>query len=259
MGDPTAPSQGNYLLTTDGSGTGSPTNSGPGAVGVVLRNPRGLVVATISKSIGPATNTEAEYQALIEGLEIARSRGVDRIRIFVDSELLVDQLTGKASVKADHIRPLHREAGRRLHEFSNWRISWIPRAWNKEADLLATAARVPASDDQLPFADDVPTTVQVINAEGQAAWVSEHTDLPQRIVEQVLDLEFEFMIGVGIVQVPDHEFRYYSPEELQHVGNVVDTERLAQDAERFFTIPAEVALLVFDAEYQFLKMRGLAE
>ncbi len=83
--------------------------------------------------------------------------------------------------------------------------------------------------------------------------------MPQRIVEQVLDLEFEFMIGVGIVQVPDHEFRYYSPEELQHVGNVVDTERLAQDAERFFTIPAEVALLVFDAEYQFLKMRGLAE
>jgi ribonuclease HI len=112
-----------------------------GAIGVVLRDPDGELVEEISKPIGPAINTVAEYQALIEGLKLARSHGIQRIRVFLDSELVVDQVNGRAKVGKEHIRPLHAKACSLRQEFPDIRISWIPRKWNAEADALATKAR----------------------------------------------------------------------------------------------------------------------
>ena len=107
-GDPPEPSKRNYLLNADGSGTGTIDNPAQGAIGVVLRDPDGHLIAEISKRIGPAINTVAEYRALIEGLKLARSRGIQRIRVFLDSELVVDQLNGPAKVgKGAHQTPAH--------------------------------------------------------------------------------------------------------------------------------------------------------
>jgi ribonuclease HI len=139
-GDHPEPSKRNYLLNTDGSGTGTIDNPAQGAIGVVLRDPGGRVIAEISERIGPAINTVAEYRALVEGLRLARSRGIKRIRVFLDSELVVDQVSGRAKVGKEHIRPLHAEARSLLQEFPNARISWVPRTWNAEADALATKA-----------------------------------------------------------------------------------------------------------------------
>jgi ribonuclease HI len=139
-GDHLEPSKGNYVLKADGSGTGTNDNPAQGAIGVVLRDPNGHLVDEISKRIGPAINTVAEYRALIEGLKLARSRGIQRIRVFLDSELVVDQVNGRAKVHKEHIRPLHTEACSLLQEFPDYRISWVPRKWNAEADGLATKA-----------------------------------------------------------------------------------------------------------------------
>jgi ribonuclease HI len=139
-GDDPEPSRRNYLLNTDGSGTGTPDNPAQGAIGFVLRDPDGHLIAEISERIGPAINTVAEYRALIEGLKLARGRGIQRIRVFLDSELVVDQVNGRARVGKEHIRPLHAEACSLLQEFPNIRVSWVPRKWNAEADALATKA-----------------------------------------------------------------------------------------------------------------------
>ena len=94
------------------------------------------MIAEMSERIGPAINTHAEYRALIEGLKLARSRGIPRIRVFLDSELVVDQVSGRARVGKEHIGSLHAEACSLLQEFQNVRISWVPRKWNAEADAL---------------------------------------------------------------------------------------------------------------------------
>jgi ribonuclease HI len=60
--------------------------------------------------------------------------------VFLDSELVVDQVNGLAKVRKEHIRVLHTEACSLLQEFPNIRISWVPRKWNAEADALATKA-----------------------------------------------------------------------------------------------------------------------
>jgi probable phosphoglycerate mutase len=139
--DSPEPSKRNYLLKTDGSGTGTVEDPAQGAIGVVLMDPDGQPIAEISEPIGPAINTVAEYQALIEGLKLARSRGIQRIRVFLDSELVVDQVNGHAKVRKDQIRPLHAEACALLKEIPDTRVSWIPRRWNVEADELASKAR----------------------------------------------------------------------------------------------------------------------
>ena len=139
---PSEPSKRNYLLNTDGSGTGTADNPAQGAIGVVLKDPDGHLIAEISERIGPAINTVAEYRALIEGLKLARRREIQRIRVFLDSELVVDQVNGRAKVGKEHIRPLHAEACSLVQEFPNIRISWVPRKWNAEADALATKALV---------------------------------------------------------------------------------------------------------------------
>ena len=139
-GDHSEPSNRNYLLKTDGSGTGTVDDPAQGAIGVVLMHPDGQLIEEVSKAIGPAINTVAEYRALIEGLKLARDRGIQRIRVFLDSELVVDQVNGRAKVGKEHIKPLHAEACSLLREFANFRISWIPRKWNAEADALATEA-----------------------------------------------------------------------------------------------------------------------
>jgi Reverse transcriptase-like len=93
------PKRGYYLLNTDGGNSGD--RLGRAAIGALLRRrtSRLVTVAQISKAIGPATHNVAEYRALIEGLKLARGYGVQRIRVYMDSELVVDQVTGVSAVR----------------------------------------------------------------------------------------------------------------------------------------------------------------
>src|SRR5918995_4387858 len=134
--------RGYYLLNTDGgmaSGQGRRRSGDPlgrAAIGALLRTPRLVPVAQISKAIGPATHNVAEYRALIEGLKLARDYGIQRIRVYMDSELVVDQVNGVSAVRQTHLSELHEAASSLVALFKSIRISWVPRAMNAEADRL---------------------------------------------------------------------------------------------------------------------------
>ena len=127
-----------YLLNTDGGNSGNPL--GRAAIGALLRTRRLVTVAQMSKAIGPATHNVAEYQALIEGLELAREYGVQRIRVYMDSELVVDQVNGVSAVRQAHLKELYEEARSLAAQFKSFRISWVPRELNAEADRLVNDA-----------------------------------------------------------------------------------------------------------------------
>lgn len=137
--------RGYYLLNTDGGMTsngrrrsGEPL--GQAAIGALLRTPRLAVVAEVSRPIGPATHNVAEYRALIEGLNLAHDHGVKRVRVYMDSELVVDQVNGLSAVRQTHLRELHEVASRLVALFESIRISWVPREMNAEADRLVRDA-----------------------------------------------------------------------------------------------------------------------
>ncbi|MCR4394018.1 MAG: ribonuclease HI family protein [Dehalococcoidales bacterium] len=125
------------VLNIDGASRGNP---GPSAIGVVIRDENRKVIARISRRIGEATNNQAEYTALIEGLKKALELGARRVEIFSDSELLVNQLQGKYKIKNTGIRLLYSEVVKLVGSLESFKISLIPREQNQEADFLANQA-----------------------------------------------------------------------------------------------------------------------
>jgi len=80
-----------------------------------------------SKYLDDATNNEAEYLALIRGLEIGLELNIMDIKIYADSELVVKQVNGEYKVKHERMRPLHRKAIALLCQYSNWSVQHVPR------------------------------------------------------------------------------------------------------------------------------------
>lgn len=130
--------RGYYLLHTDGGNSGD--RFGCAAIGALLRTRRLVAVDQISKTIGSATHNVAEYQALIEGLKLAHDHGIQRIRVYMDSELVVDQVNGLFAVRQAHLSELHSVATNLADQFKSIRISWVPREMNTEADQLVRDA-----------------------------------------------------------------------------------------------------------------------
>ncbi len=94
----------------------------------------------ISEYIGVTTNNVAEYSALLRGIKEARSLGLKRIEIFLDSELLVKQVNGLYRIKSATLRPFWEKVQKILKHFENYQITHVKREFNKEADVLARGA-----------------------------------------------------------------------------------------------------------------------
>jgi ribonuclease HI len=132
-------------LFTDGGARGNP---GPAGIGVVLRDEHGEVVGEIAQGIGEATNNVAEYAALIAGLELAQTKGVTDIQIFLDSELVVSQLLGKWKIKKDTLRPLAVKARSLMNRFDSFELKHVRRELNADADRLANQGMDAAALDE---------------------------------------------------------------------------------------------------------------
>jgi ribonuclease HI len=126
-----------YRANIDGGSRGNP---GPASYGVVIRDPRGEVVAKLKKYIGRSTNNVAEYYGLIAALDYAQSHGIRALRVESDSELLVRHMQGRYKVKSAELRPLFERARKMAQAFESFRIEHVYRERNAEADTLANEA-----------------------------------------------------------------------------------------------------------------------
>ena len=125
------------VLFCDGGSRGNP---GPGAAGAVLYKEDGSVLEGRGKYLGTTTNNWAEYQGVLLGLELAQRHGLRRLKIHLDSELVVRQLCGQYRVKDAKLRVLWDDAQKALKHFSAWEIVHVPRAQNAAADRLVNEA-----------------------------------------------------------------------------------------------------------------------
>jgi ribonuclease HI len=126
-----------YRANIDGGSRGNP---GPASYGVVIRDPRGQVVAKLKKYIGRSTNNVAEYYGLIAALDYAQQHSIRALRIESDSELLVRQMRGQYKVKSPELRPLYERARKMAQTFDTFKIDHVYREQNAEADALANEA-----------------------------------------------------------------------------------------------------------------------
>jgi ribonuclease HI/probable phosphoglycerate mutase len=124
-------------LFTDGGSRGNP---GPSAIGYVICNSDQSVVKKYGKYIGLATNNQAEYAALVAGMEACLESGINELQIFMDSELIVNQITGKYKVKNQDLKPVYAKAKKLEGNFGKVSFEHVPRENNAVADSLVNEA-----------------------------------------------------------------------------------------------------------------------
>lgn len=121
-------------INCDGAARGNP---GPAGAGAVVVAEDGTVLAEVAEGLGETTNNVAEYTAVIRGLEEAQRLGAREVLLRSDSQLLINQLTGRYRVKAPHLQPLHRQVRELLRSFDRVDLEHVPRERNVAADALA--------------------------------------------------------------------------------------------------------------------------
>ncbi|MEN3002468.1 MAG: ribonuclease HI family protein [Armatimonadota bacterium] len=124
-------------LYTDGASIGNP---GPAGIGVILIDEQGTTLAKVSKPIGIATNNEAEYHALIQGLQKAIQKGVEHLVWYTDSELLARQWQGVYEVRSPSLRELFQQARALAAKIPRIEVHHQRRELNEVADSLAKRA-----------------------------------------------------------------------------------------------------------------------
>lgn len=118
----------------DGASAGDPGASGAG----VFIKGHGSA-EQYSLPLGIMTNHEAEYHAVIKGLEICIEKGYQIVSFRTDSQL-VDRAIEKQFVKNPSYVPLLECVLELSKQFDLFFIKWIPSKENKVADQLARNA-----------------------------------------------------------------------------------------------------------------------
>lgn len=124
-------------LFSDGACRGNP---GIGGAGAVIIDAGGQVLWEGSEYLGHCTNNISEYKALILGLKGALALGVTRLEVYLDSELLANQINGSYKVKNENLKILMQEIRKLLSSFETADVRHVRRCHNELADKLANRA-----------------------------------------------------------------------------------------------------------------------
>ena len=107
---------------------------------MVIEDDQGLRLRGLCRFIGTATNNVAEYLALIEGLTAVADWKPDRVEVFLDSKLVVEQMRGAYRVKNAALAPLYARASKLAADLPAVEFRHVAREKNKGADALANRA-----------------------------------------------------------------------------------------------------------------------
>ncbi|GJS76731.1 reverse transcriptase domain-containing protein [Tanacetum coccineum] len=126
-----------WTLFTDGA-------SGPKGSGasLVLIGPSGIEYTYALRLTFPNTNNEAEYEALLAGLRIARQMNISNIEVKVDSKLVASQINGNYEASKDSMIKYLAKVKEYASGFKSFSIQNIPRNMNQKANVLSKLALV---------------------------------------------------------------------------------------------------------------------
>ncbi|CAN1299481.1 Retrovirus-related Pol polyprotein from transposon 412 [Linum perenne] len=150
---------------------GASSKSGAGA-GIVLKSPQGVLHETALRFNKSRTNNAAEYGALIAGLRMAKTMGVSHLKVFSDSAIVVNQLSGVYEVREETLAPYNDQAKIALKGFETTEIHQVAREDNAHADALSKLATA------LSFEEDRMITVEKEREEGECMIVDDQTGVP---------------------------------------------------------------------------------
>ncbi|GAV86725.1 RVT_3 domain-containing protein, partial [Cephalotus follicularis] len=124
-----------------------------------------------------ATNNEAEYETMIKGLTLAKRIEVQKIRVFSDSQLMINQINGEYEARGEEMIKYLSKIRALISKFQYCHLERIPRAYNNRTDILsklATAKEIPRMGNI--FKEDMqhPSSIvdnDVMDIDVEASWM----------------------------------------------------------------------------------------
>ena len=123
-----------WIIYMDGS-----SNQHSGGAGVVMLTPEGDKIECMIRLDFPTTNNEAEYEALIAGLDLAKAAGAENVIIHCDSQVITSQINGDFECRNERMKKYLEEVKGRTAGLEV-KFVQIPREENECADRLTKAA-----------------------------------------------------------------------------------------------------------------------
>jgi len=123
------------MLSVDGS-----SNQQGSGVGIVLEGPNGVLIEQALRFAFKASNNQAEYEALITGMLLAKEMGAQSLLAKSDSQLVTGQVTGEYQAKDPQMAAYLRYVQVLKGAFAAFELVNVLREQNARADLLAKLA-----------------------------------------------------------------------------------------------------------------------
>ncbi|XP_073137497.1 uncharacterized protein [Henckelia pumila] len=121
-----------WTLKFDGSST-----EGTAGAGIVIISPTG-VKTTLSFNLDfPCTNNQAEYEALVIGLEVLKYLQEKNVQVIGDSQLVLRQVAGEYKCTSLSLIPYFAATSQLADDFVEINFQYVPRQQNWEANELA--------------------------------------------------------------------------------------------------------------------------
>ena len=130
-----------WKLSVDGA-----SNAQGSGAGLILTSPEGIDIEYALRFGFHASNNEAEYEAVIAGLNLAHSLEVDQLEVYSDSQLVVRQIEDTYEAKSETMILYLQKVRDLLKKFVLVQVKHVPRAENSRADALAKLATASQED-----------------------------------------------------------------------------------------------------------------
>ncbi|XP_072077819.1 uncharacterized protein [Arachis hypogaea] len=124
-----------WKLHVDGA-----SNQTFGGAGIILESPTGVVYEQSVKFEFPLSNNQAEYEALLGGLVLAREVGAMRIEGCSDSQVVTSQINGTYQARDSLLQKYLERVKKLSEEFDEVTVQHVPRERNTRANLLSKLA-----------------------------------------------------------------------------------------------------------------------
>ena len=109
-------------------------------MGLVLISPEKTIIEKSLRLGFSATNNEAEYEALLQGIAMVQKMGGKVVEMFSNSRLVVGQVKGELEARDARMQEYLSRVKRLQPGFDFFSLSHIPKSGNTHADSLATLA-----------------------------------------------------------------------------------------------------------------------
>ena len=116
------------------------TNQKGSRVGLVLVSPQQITIEKSLRLDFSATNNEAEYEVLLEGMSMVQRMEGKTVKIFSNSRLVVGQVKGELKARDERMQGYLSQVRNLQSGFESFSLLHVPRSRNTHADSLATLA-----------------------------------------------------------------------------------------------------------------------